>query len=938
MALYAIWTLPAFATDIQKPPLDPASYEYLELPNKMKVVLVSDPTATKAGATMNVAVGSFDEPAERAGLAHFLEHMLFLGTAKYPDPDSYHSFMSKHGGTDNAYTSAENTVYYFELDNAQLHEGLDRFSQFFIAPLFNSELVERERMAVESEYRAKVRDEPRRIGAALMETANPAHPYAHFAVGNQVTLGDRPGSMVRDELISFYQQHYSANLMTLAILGNEPLPVLRQWASELFSAIPNSDRSALQLDTPLYLPTQNPLRIDVVPLKDIRQMTMSFSVPWRREYYAIDPTEIFSELLGHEGYGSLYSVLKHQGWITRLNSGAGIVANNFASFDVDFDLTEEGIHHQDQIIALTFKYIDLIKARGIKRRFHDEVTLIKDNKFRFRDKSSPSNETTLLANNLQLYPPEFVIRGPYQTNDFNLQATLDMMAWLRPDNMRLIIVDPANNGDHRDQWYDTPYAVSALQPAKAVQGVSLLAKKLSLPPSNPFIPTDLSFKRNNQASTLPVKIHDSIGLEVWHQQDQEFGIPKADVFITIDNATRALTTRNTALLWAYLALVDDALDEYGYPANMAGLYYQVSQSLRGITIQLHGYNDKQARLLDTILDNMLKLKVEDTRLFTIKQRIIRDLINMGMDRPYIQSMNETSRLLNLNQPSREELIAAIKPLTRSDIKTFIKTLFGQARITLLAHGNLSPEQAIALGQHTQHRVSTIARVSADRSVRNGILLDNKTYVQNIPLQHDDSSIVVYYQAHDDDLDTQARFALLQQLLYSPFFNTLRTEQQLGYVVNSGGQSLYRRPGIRLVIQSSVAAPDVLLRKIDAFLAENDNVMSAITDQEFEAYRQGLLSELLKRDPNLSSRSQRYFGFMEKGYTDFRYQESLATAIRATTKQQIIDTYHQLFLGHDYGRLIVSNTGQRHHGTALPEQTVPITDVAAFRGSLPHYRY
>ena len=85
-------------------------------------------------------------------MAHFTEHMLFLGTEKYPDENSYSSFLQKHGGHSNAYTAGESTNYYFDVVHNHLEEALDRFSQFFVAPLFTESATDRERNAIESEH------------------------------------------------------------------------------------------------------------------------------------------------------------------------------------------------------------------------------------------------------------------------------------------------------------------------------------------------------------------------------------------------------------------------------------------------------------------------------------------------------------------------------------------------------------------------------------------------------------------------------------------------------------------------------------------------------------------------------------------------------------------------------------------------------------------
>ncbi|GFR52343.1 hypothetical protein Agub_g14888, partial [Astrephomene gubernaculifera] len=128
---------------ITKPANDDLQYRHLVLPNNLRVMLVSDPTTDKAGAAMDVFVGSLSDPDAFPGLAHFTEHMLFFSSEKYPVEDEYTKFISDHGGTTNAYTAAEHTNYHFDVNWEALAGALDRFAQFFIAPTISEDGIER---------------------------------------------------------------------------------------------------------------------------------------------------------------------------------------------------------------------------------------------------------------------------------------------------------------------------------------------------------------------------------------------------------------------------------------------------------------------------------------------------------------------------------------------------------------------------------------------------------------------------------------------------------------------------------------------------------------------------------------------------------------------------------------------------------------------------
>mmetsp|Transcript_19875 Transcript_19875/g.14317 ORF Transcript_19875/g.14317 Transcript_19875/m.14317 type:complete len:94 (-) Transcript_19875:2508-2789(-) len=78
--------------------------------------------------------------------------MLFMGTEKYPEENDYSTYIKNNGGYDNAWTSLTDTNYHFECSNEGFEGALDRFAQFFIAPLLGDSSAEREMNAVDSEF------------------------------------------------------------------------------------------------------------------------------------------------------------------------------------------------------------------------------------------------------------------------------------------------------------------------------------------------------------------------------------------------------------------------------------------------------------------------------------------------------------------------------------------------------------------------------------------------------------------------------------------------------------------------------------------------------------------------------------------------------------------------------------------------------------------
>ena len=115
---------------------------------------------------MSVGAGSLLDPRKPDGsvvngLAHFCEHMLFLGTRKYPEENTYKSFLSVNGGASNASTSLDMTNYHFDIKNEKFSECISIFSEFFKEPLFTESCVDREMNAVHNEYKKNLSDEGR---------------------------------------------------------------------------------------------------------------------------------------------------------------------------------------------------------------------------------------------------------------------------------------------------------------------------------------------------------------------------------------------------------------------------------------------------------------------------------------------------------------------------------------------------------------------------------------------------------------------------------------------------------------------------------------------------------------------------------------------------------------------------------------------------------
>ena len=194
---------------IRKPDIDKRSYRYLKLSNGLQAVLISDPETHSGAAALCVAVGQLDDPPEVQGLAHFCEHMLFLGTKRYPEESNFDAFCASCAGYSNAWTSTDYTLYHFLVSHGKLHDALERFSSFFTCPLFSESGTAREMHAVDSENNKNLQDDDRREYHLLRAASDPSHPMSRFGAGSYKSLHDMPlasGVDVRTALLELHRK------------------------------------------------------------------------------------------------------------------------------------------------------------------------------------------------------------------------------------------------------------------------------------------------------------------------------------------------------------------------------------------------------------------------------------------------------------------------------------------------------------------------------------------------------------------------------------------------------------------------------------------------------------------------------------------------------------------------------------------------------------
>lgn len=456
-----------FEGDIQKSEKDDRDYRLIRLENGLKAMLIHDATADKAAASLDVAVGHLYDPADMPGLAHFCEHLLFMGTDQFPKENEYSEYLSKNNGNSNAYTATSNTNYYFNVATNALGGALERFAGFFHSPLFSPSCTSRELNAVDSEHKKNHQADMWRIFQLNKHLSKPGHVWSKFGSGNRDSLTkaakdlkakgkllegreSRPASLqpspipsripspapsassavseaeadggaigreTRRRLVEWWQKEYCASRMNLCVIGNESLDDLSSMVSKLFSPIPNRGQDPVPMinDHPFGEKEKGTL-VSVQTIMGFHALEVSFPLEYQAPHYRSKPGSFLAHFVGHEGPGSLHSYLKNKHWITSLSSGSQNLARGFAMYKVTIQLTEDGFKNYRSVVLAVFHYLALLRSAQFESFHQHERVLLSALRFRFSEKKRPDDYATWVAEHLSWpIPPELLIAGPQLT-------------------------------------------------------------------------------------------------------------------------------------------------------------------------------------------------------------------------------------------------------------------------------------------------------------------------------------------------------------------------------------------------------------------------------------------------------------------------------------------------------------------------------------------
>lgn len=345
---------------------------------------------------MTVNAGVNREGRDIYGLAHFCEHMLFLGSKKYDKPTYFVDYITLYGGKFNGYTDFENTAFFFKINSDKFLHAIDIFSRFFIDPLFSAEYVEKEVNSVNSEFERNIQLDSKRKEMVLRQIADPESLFHRFSTGNVHTLLEYAHNNKIDlqkRVLEFYNTHYRPDNMKLVVYGDKPLGFYKDLIDKSFSEIKARD-DPYTFDTYTKLPWQLNQIGKLVLFQTInnhQELDISFLIEDVFKNIPQNPSLYFKVLLNYRGKGSLDDTLRKKGYVAGIKAFVRKTHTGFSLFKLRGYITERGIQNLDKVLEIIFRYLKYVKEKAVDEKLYNYLKRIFDIQFFFNNKKKETD-------------------------------------------------------------------------------------------------------------------------------------------------------------------------------------------------------------------------------------------------------------------------------------------------------------------------------------------------------------------------------------------------------------------------------------------------------------------------------------------------------------------------------------------------------------------
>ncbi|MCU4676922.1 insulinase family protein [Catenovulum sp. 2E275] len=898
---------------------DQRQYKYLKLENDLQVILVSDPNVKTAAAALSVGVGSNQNPDNFLGLAHYLEHMVIQSSKKYPQENEIAEFVAKNAGARNAFTALDNTTYLFQINSDALDGALDRLGAAIAEPLFEPSFSDRERNAVNSEWSRNLNSSDYDIQSATQQIMNPDYPGSRFTTGNLETLTDQPDKTLNQALWDFYNQYYSANIMTLAIVSNQPLDELASKAKTHFSAIKNKNIKKPEISELAF--TQTGQEINIKIPKDTNYLQLQLPLDYQADSKYSHAGQFILRQLNRHDETALLGGLRKAG-LTH-DAGCGYAENAYQAqgfMQCHFNLTDKGLADKNQVVTAFFEYVNIIKQQAVTDDYIAEYEyILQSQRQRFSD-TPPLQFAVKLATTLQQHDPEYTLMPNQYYKGFDKKRVNEILAQLKPNNMIVRNIGKDVSADTPIPYSKRSYSVKALP---TYQAAETLEVALKLPAAQ--VPDELKTEQiaketaeeTKQNYVTPIQVINQNGVTAFLATSQYFADDNEAVTeATIESPATNASAKNMIMNHIISDLFNKQTKALSENAKLMDAvdFYAKGNAHSFSFFTINGKLAHQQKYFTQALTQFRELKIDQQIFDNIKASFIQGYENMAKQQPIQQTLNSYRETYKIYAEvfTKEEKLAALKSLTLKDLTDFHQTLL-KGQLQIYSMSNMSKAELAQMAKSGRDILGKAEQASWQLSS------DFKPEIGknvNVTESIDANDVVLFlgFIPQDDSKATKTNLMVLNQFMHPAFFNEIRTQQQLGYIVQSSAWGTHDYTTQAFLVQSNNTELNQVYSKVLTFIQSYQAELAKLTDEQIKQTVSAIIQQLEQKPTDLKQEFAQYHIQWRDHKWTFDEREKLISALKNVNKTSLTQLYDELLLQGKHEQFAIQYRGENFKDT------------------------
>jgi insulysin len=880
----------------------------IELKNGIKVVLISDPKINMSSCSVAVGAGYWQDEYE--GTAHFLEHLLFMGSEKYKEQNEYHSYVQICGGSDNAFTTDNITCYYLTLETTFLKKGIEILSWFFRAPLLDVKHINSELDIIDSEHKKNILQDMWIMDDIFKNFINKSK-FTKFGTGNKTSLK----GIKKEDIMNYYNRYYTTDNLFVCIVDSKPINVMQSDYLDFFIEIPEKK----------YSGKEN--RFEKEDLNLINNNLILYNLHSDYKYFnyilLIDCDErnqedyqilyLINYLIGLEYEDSLCYYLKENDYIKHMNCNLEYFYDKQAEININCVLNDDkDINDIYSAIESYIKNLSEISEKEFKDIYtnYQKIKLIKSLYSNNNDSMDISNE--IVENMIKGDNKYCVIRKNY-VPDYNNKTYTNFINKIKNLNKKITtnMINETNNYKFtKSKWYDSTFYITDID-KKIDDKVDYNYKIIKSIGINDFIIRLEQNLKKNKKIKIPKLIYENnkLSRKIYLLNENKFGKPINNISIIRRNI-KVLDKYNKVVVNLYILLCKKIINYY--------LETMSSYKMNFTMILTDEYLVQNYYGLNYILNNYLSqiiVKIHPDNIFVIfnvekyYNEIIRDLkhniLNSKYNSPY-QICSEYLNIILNNLLMPDEKIEFLSKLSFDKFKKMLlecltyteefyifvgkfdndmdfdnkKVYKSDSNINYIVEQlSLNPRRYLDIELDKKYKLIKEVNLESfiiskknynSKEINNCLIRNFVIYEKKFEIIDGKMDIVIIKEY----IKNRLICGFIADMLNEPLFDRIRTIDKLGYIVKCDKKIVFDNDnilmGIIYLVQSAYSIKRIIssINIFNKFITNDIKVNNDVYVEKFKLLKKSKLLELKKPFSDLVDEISSYVDTIVSKIFDF----------------------------------------------------------------------